>query len=241
MAGPRDDMVLIPRLEDVGKPSAFTRAREEQHAERYGKGRRGHLRRIAQIKAARVARRRMARRRGARVRARKTGGSGMSYSAAARMVNPAGLAIGAVLLVGGVTARLATGRSFGNMGANLNKALLGDLDERARADAFVRKGFQSDDMLMRAVGQTPGTADQVHSIFKDLRDMKQKHLEGVSMFMEDAHFDADDPFSMLIDAVADEIRPAMSEVLQEAAQAIGALRLFVSARWLVEGIRGMFR
>jgi len=205
----RDDMVLIPRV-DEGKSSSFVRAREERQLSKFGKGRRGHLRRLAKIKAARVARKKLARRRGMRVAAARGGVGVGTAGKAARVMNPVGLGIMAAVVVGGIATRLSTGRSFANLGAGMNKALLGNLDERARADNSVRGQMQSDNDLMRAAGQS-GVTDQMASIFKDMRDLKQKELEGASLINEDAHFQSAGTTELLIDAGADELKKLFTD------------------------------
>ena len=133
----RDDMLMIPRLEE-GQSASFVRAREERQLAKFGKGRRGTLRRIAKIKAARVAKSKLARGRGRRLHAAR-GGMGLGTAArVGRVMNPVGLAVVSAVVIGGIATRLSTGKSFANVGAGLNKAILGDLDERARADAQTR-------------------------------------------------------------------------------------------------------
>lgn len=185
----RDDMVIRVRLEDQ-RAAAPVRAREERRLATL-KNRRGKLRRLAQARAAqKLAKRRTAARIGARRVAVARGGTSMVGRAAgmaarggmvAARATPVGLIITAVVVAVAVTARLASGRSFENMGQQLNNMFLGDMDEEARAAMQTRQRLGSDPDIARIIGQEGRVNSQVAAVFTDLEKLRKRELDGATL------------------------------------------------------------
>jgi len=196
----RDDMVIRPRLDGGDRAAAPVRAREERRLYRGKK--KGRL--FGRMVKARMGRK-AARRAGGALKARRAAklarasraaaGAGRGAAAAAARggaraaaSNPIGWIVAAVVVVGAVAGRLISGRSFENMGANINKVLLGDLDEQARAASDTRQRFAGDSQLAEIVGKEGRVNSQVSSIFTDLKNMRERELRGASLFREDKAF-----------------------------------------------------
>lgn len=81
----------------------------------------------------------------------------------ARFLNPATIAIAAVVVAGLVVTRLATGRSFENMGENLKQVVLGPMTAEAAASTRAREELLGNDGLMAMV--SPGSSAMDQSAF----------------------------------------------------------------------------
>ena len=204
----RDDIVLRPDLTEL-RQTPRSRAREERRMARAGR-RRGPLARLARRAAVSQGIRRATARRRKLARARRVGvgraamGLGRTaasmggHAARAAGAGPVGLIVAAVVLAAVITTRLATGRSFENMGEQVNKLLLGDLDEEARATMDTRHRLQGDDNLTRFIGQQGTISNQVASVFEDLKKHRKRELDGRALFREDMHFQTNGLSDMLI-------------------------------------------
>ena len=197
----RDDIIIRPRLGDVNS-SAVTRAREERRIAGRGRGKRGLVARLLRRKAAaKFARRQAGKfgRRSATVRAGSAALRGGSKAGGARaLANPAGAIVAALVVAGVVAVRIGTGTSFEGMGAKLNKMLLGDMDEQARATMDVRKRLSGDSHLARITAQEGGVNSQILSIAEDMRDIRKRELDGSSTFLENEEFQANTTLDILI-------------------------------------------
>lgn len=199
----RDDMVLVPTIEEVGVAAARVQAREDRILERMA-GRKGAIRRLAKIHALRRARRKIQLIRAARTARGASGTLGAARNARF-LANPVGLIVGALIVVGGVAGRLAAGRSFENIGANINNAILGALDEEARATIDTRSRFSSDPHLARIAG-IEGVTPQMRSIFADLKRIREDELKGDAVFNESHDFDVQSRLDLLILKITEKVR-----------------------------------
>ena len=206
MSQSRDDMVMTPSLGQQFAPTARTKAREDRRTAFLNKrhGLRDKLlkaRAAAKLRrahTARMSKRTAVLRRGGRGGAAAirglSGGGGLRAAAA----SPIGAIVAAVVVAGFVAIRLGTGRSFENMGAQMNKMLIGDLDEQARAAIDTRKTLGGDKHIARIIAQEGAVNSQVKSIAEDLKAIRLRELMGASEFLEDKHFQADNTLDILI-------------------------------------------
>ncbi len=198
-----DDMVFTPSIGRQRVAAAPVEARE-RNVVRRARGRKGVLRRLVQARAARrVTRRRRARGVMRRTRVARNGVAAMRSAGAARggaraLANPIGALVAAFVVAGAVALRLATGRSFENMGEQVNSMLLGDLDDDARAANATREQFTSDRDLLRIAGQAGRVNAQVASIADDVRRMNAREQRGAALFREDTEFQSNNVFDILI-------------------------------------------
>lgn len=188
----RDDMVFIPSLGPPHQPTAQVRARQERKLAGTKK-RRGVL---AKLRAARTMKRRKTRTRRKKsgnrmVNVARGGASSLARGAAARIggraiATPIGAVLGALLVAGIVTLRLATGKPLEGTGAMINRMVLGDMDDEARAKMAVRQRFQGDDDLarIRAADGDAGANVQLTSVADDLVKMETRNQVGASLIRE---------------------------------------------------------
>jgi len=205
----RDDMVLIPRFDTQYSGSAQHQAREERRTAALGK-KRSVLRRIAKARAARKLRRARTARSGRRAVSAAKGARGAMKAASAvgrqvaggagraAVANPIGAIVAAVVVAAVVAIRLGTGRSMENMGAQVNKMLLGDSDEEARSYMDTRKRFSGDRHIVRMIAQDGANNSQLKSIFDDIREAREEELKGASKFLEDDMFQVNSTLDILI-------------------------------------------
>lgn len=146
-----------------------------------------------------------------RSKALRKGGFGMATRAAgfvgkraatAAVANPIGIAVGALVagavIAGAVTLRLASGRSFENMGEQVNKMLLGDLDDEGRARMTTRRYLQGDSDLARINAASGGENAQIQKLSQDLFELNKREEKGASLVREDERFQSNGVFDMLI-------------------------------------------
>lgn len=100
------------------------------------------------------------------------------------MANPAGAALMALLVAGVVTLRLGTGKPLEGVGAEINKLLLGDLDEEARAKTAVRSHWSGDPNTARIMGQEGAVNAQISKVSKDLFAFARREEIGKSALFE---------------------------------------------------------
>lgn len=187
----RDDMVFRPSLGTKHGTDAVARARTERKlAEKLGK--RGP---VAKFLRARIARASMriasAAAGGARIGAAARGGA--PVPGVLGKVGTAGVA--ALLVAGVVTLRLASGQPLEGTGAYLNKLILGDLDDEARAKMTTRRQFESDADLTRIAGNT-GVNSQLVSVAADLQRLNLR--DEIAKSAIEAAFPVDNLLDMLI-------------------------------------------
>lgn len=201
----RDDMVIVPRL---GKLNAGASAPTEARTERRMAGSRkrgGIWHRLAKAKAAARLRRGRAARASRRVVASRRGASAVRAGAGAsrvagagRFANPIGMIVAATVIATMVALRLVTGRSFENMGAQVSKVLLGDMNEEARAKMDIRNRFTGDKDILRIVESEGFVNAELFSIYEDLRKIRYIELRGADTIREDKRFQVNGTFDILI-------------------------------------------
>jgi len=198
----RDDMVFTPDLGPQHRAAAPTRAREERRIAAAQK--RGGV--LSKINTARSIRRRRAYSRRAKAGAKKVtlarrGAAGLARGAsrlATRAVGgtPVGIAATVLILGALVAVRLATGRPFEGIGESMNRVLLGDLDDQARAKMETRHQLGGDKHIARMSGQSGVIGAQVTELAKDLNKLHLQHEIGSSLLRE--RFPVNNVFDMLI-------------------------------------------
>lgn len=205
----RDDMIFRPTLGPQQKPTARARAREDRRLDRANrKG--GVLRRLRLL---RQMRRRQMRLRSAASGQRATqiarlgraglarGASGLAGKAVQKggqmlARHPVG-AIALALIAGGIVAlRLGSGKTFEQMGDEMNNMILGDMDEAARAKMSVRHRFQADPLMARIRSQSGKQNMQMNRIAQDLFRVEKQYEDGKALI--EREFGVNNTFDMLI-------------------------------------------
>ena len=113
-------------------------------------------------------------------------------------MNPIGLAVTALVVSGAVIARLASGRSFENMGENLSHMLLGDEPEKARASMDARQHIAGNENLARIAGQEGAATAQMKSIYDDIAKLRENEYKGASALRRAAGMQANGTMDILI-------------------------------------------
>lgn len=111
---------------------------------------------------------------------------GVVARAGSRVVGtPVGAAVAALIVAGVAALRLASGQPLEGTGEAVNRMLLGDMDDEARARMHVGERFGSDAELSRVAAQTGGLANsQINTLAGDLVKFEKRKEEGASMFRE---------------------------------------------------------
>lgn len=197
----RDDMVFAPGIGEQHAPTARNRARIQRRAS--GARAKGIMRRL---RLARRARRlkplTRAKASGRKVTAMaRRGASAMARGTASRlgaraMATPVGAAIGAVLVAAVTTLRIASGKPLEGTGEMVNRMVLGDMDEEARARMTTRHRFQDDADLTRIRAQTGADNSQLQRLSEDLYNINKRDEDGASLLREE--FPTNNVIDMLI-------------------------------------------
>lgn len=186
-----DDMTIRPRLGRRHGQKVPSRAREMRRV-------RGAVRRrgvLPTLVRARVARR-------AITTASKSSIVGRASSGLTRLIG--GATVG-IVVAGAVALRLISGRSFENLGAELNEILLGDLDDKARVARSVRQKLATPDVL-RAIGQRGAVGAQLRSVGRDLKALELQKQRGLAAFERDKFFQVNGVLDILIIRLRNKIR-----------------------------------
>jgi hypothetical protein len=186
----RDDMVIRPSIEEEAKAATPTQARERRHA-RFGKKKGRLFRKLALA-------------RGARRLARSVGVSrgAMAAGTVGRLVSLGAVGVAAAAAV---AARLVSGRSFGGMGAVINRTVLGDADERALARQLATQQLLANPLVTRVVG-TQGMTSQIYRLHEIFTREHLKTVRGTSRILEHEAFDVDAKLDMLILNMRDKVK-----------------------------------
>lgn len=210
----RDDMVIRPTLDEAPGASVSLRAQEERLVDQLQKGKLARrLRAAAQASAKRrlAARAARARRMSTVARAGSAAVRGAG-SAAARGIGrlgaraagtPVGLIAAAVIVAGVVTLRLASGQPLEGTGEAVNRMILGDTDDEARAKMATRAQFGGDSDIARIVGQEGKVNSQVRSIAEDIQRINFRDEKGASLLRE--AFPSNNALDMLILRARDKL------------------------------------
>jgi hypothetical protein len=193
----RDEMVIRPTMGPDQQASARVEARDQRRLD-HARGRDGLLRRLRALRLRRLRQKRLRTMRAEQRRTdvakggraalrggvRAVGGAasrGLTRAAGSALRNPYVLAAAAIAAVVVVGIRLGTGKSFEQMGSELNAMLLGNADDEARARMTVRHRFQSDEILTRIRSQSGQTNAQMNRIAQDLFRVEKQYEEGKSL------------------------------------------------------------
>ncbi len=125
--------------------------------------------------------------------------------------NPVGAIVAAVIVAGVVALRLGTGQPLEGTGEAVNRMILGDADDKARASMAVRQRYSDDPVLSRILAQKG--LDANNGLPADLAKMSagdvQIELEkerGASLFRE--HLGVNNTLDMLILRAAEKLKQA---------------------------------
>lgn len=203
----RDDMVFRPSLGPQARPTAPVRAREDRRIAESVEGRGGRVSVAARLVALRAARRlarrqHVARSGSRRLAAARTGGAGL------RGIRLLGGVVTAFVVAGVVALRIASGQPLEGIGAQVNRMLLGDLDDHARAKLATRRQLQADPDLARIVGQQGEVTPQIAALGRDLYELNLRDEKAKSLFAE--AFPANNVVDMLILRGAEALKRAWS-------------------------------
>jgi hypothetical protein len=186
----RDDMIMRPTIGPIAQPTAAVRARADRQVDANRDQRSGLIQRMARLRRQRSMVR--AARGRARMRRAAQAGTGIARTAktasmfgrAASLGNPVSAGLTALLVAGLVALRLGTGRPLEGIGAEINKVILGDLDEEARAKTSVRTQLQGDSNIARIMGQENVVNAQITKVSKDLYDVARREEIGRTALFE---------------------------------------------------------
>ncbi len=113
-----------------------------------------------------------------------------------RSLKPAGAALTLLAIAAIVTIRVATGRPFEGLSADLNELVLGDVDDEVRASIIVRDQLASNPDLLALVGQRDSMGAQVRRIFADRKRIELLRQRGKSAIIRE--FPVNKKLDMLI-------------------------------------------
>lgn len=209
----RDDIVIVPRIQGVDARNALQPKLEKEiaRAARFEQKSPPNLRRaliarkLARLRGQAAKRRAtFSARAGAPIRS--TGQLGRAAAAGGR------LAVGGLLLAGivGVAAfvRLASGRSFENLGAELRKTLLGDLGTEAIANSEARASITSDPTLLQIIGRDGAVNDSIAEVFRFRQRQAFQRQRGRELFEESIDFQSNGLADILIVRAGEKILSA---------------------------------
>ena len=163
------------------------------------KRRKGLFHQMARAHAARkVVRLRRAKAGGRTLQAAR-GGSLLGRAAgAARSATPVGALIAAGVVAAAVATRLATGRSFENLGEQVNQILLGDMDDEARASAAASRHITGDRDLARIIGIEGRVNSQIARLHKDMKALHLRDEVGATAIRQNEGMSHNGMLDMLI-------------------------------------------
>ena len=216
----RDSMIFVPSLQAEGPApgSAPVKAREERQAAHH-RAKRGLMTRIARRK---MAKRLLAKRaaRGIRPRMGTPGGSMMARGARF-LASPPGLVVAATAAIGAYALRRATGRSFSNMGAELEKTLLQDQGVKARARLDASRFLQGNREVAHLAGVVGGVTDGMKQVAEVITRQRERAYGGIQTMNVDKALQTDTMLDVIIkridaamggDMAADERSAQMKEI-----------------------------
>lgn len=200
----RDDMVFRPSAKlSRGTGAASGRIRQQRELDRITRHKRGRIARLARLRAARKAR---AGRRVARMAERRATSSLVSRGAKRLLLSPPGWIIAGLLVAAAVVLRLATGRSYENMGAKLNDIIFGDLDDQARANMAGRQAVTSNNLLMELHGKDAATSKHVQELIRYHAKRAKQSQDAMRVLMEDKDLQVNGFLDLLVIKIADEVK-----------------------------------
>lgn len=198
-------MVFAPDIGRQRLPTARVRAVEERRMVQ-AKGRGGVVRKLRQLRRLRRAAKLRSSAPGGRLaRFGRAGGAarGAGRAAGRAIGTPIGLVVAAIIAVGAVAVRLGTGRPVEGLGADLNKAILGDADDKARARNTARETLKGDPDIARIVARDDGLNRQVKALLEEETRNNLLHERGASNIREE--LPVNNLFDMLVLRARDAI------------------------------------
>lgn len=202
----RDDIVIRPNLGPLRphEHSPRDRAKQARRLDQAIRRKDGVITRLlrarSKLGAARVAG--TLGRRAAAGFAERAGGR----FAGRAVFSPVGAVVAAVAVGVVVAARLASGRTFENMGQEVNNLLLGDLDENARASMQARTSLEGRDDVMQMLARGDRVQGQLRTVFDGLRRVKKKELDGRTLFLSDPDFQVNGKIDQVIERAAEQFK-----------------------------------
>lgn len=184
-----DDMVIRPSIGQQSLPVAPVRARMEREMAKAASPR-SRISRIAQVAAQQKMLRRAAIARSSRIAvAAARGVGGVAESAVARAgsrlaANPIGMILAGVAIAGVAALRLIGGKPLEGTGEQINRMVLGDMDDEARARMTVGQQITSNDMLLQIMGRQGKVNSQIKSIRDDMVALETQQEVGASRLRE---------------------------------------------------------
>jgi hypothetical protein len=229
VSSPSDDMVLRPKV-DAGHNNVRERASQERLRDHHDKRRRSYLQSL-------------------RNRLRILSRVRQSSSLAGRAVRPPGgmrvpaaaRAAGSTILAGAVVAtvvgvRIGTGRSFENMGANIQDYVFGGMSADAVAAAEAREFITSNPYLARSLRDNP---DQVLGIYEGMRALAHDRAAGRQAAMADRRFQSNSEIDMIVLRVAQSVVRSVVEYAEQ--WDLGEVGKQLRLMYTVATIGGVFR
>lgn len=194
----REDIQFIPNLGRLRDPTALGQKAEAKQLAQLEKRTGGMMdmltKRVRVMKGIKRMRRHRQMTRGVRM-ARM--GSGLRV-AAGRMAarTPWGLVAAAVAAVVTVGIKVKYGKTFGQLGAELNRLTLGDADDAARASSMTRQQVMNNPYV-RLETAASGSTEYANQMFTNLYPDNLQREKGRSLFEEE--FGVSNTWDMLID------------------------------------------
>ncbi len=192
----RDDMVMRLGVKSPSQTPARDRAKQERIIR--GAQRRGGLvHRLARAKASRTL-----------IRAAQpasTARMAVARGGARAAGAVAGVVVGTLVVAAVVATRLLSGRSFENIGQQINNVLLGDLDEEALATRDSREALQGDEHLLRIAGKEGKVNSQIAQIHQDQVAINKRDRVGRTLFESATDFQSNNILDMVILRVKDAL------------------------------------
>lgn len=202
----RDDLVLRPSIGGDLAATASRRAGDAGKMDRAG-GLIARVRERSMLRRSLATSVRAAAARGA-VSVARFGVRGAASAAARGVASAPGLIL-AALVVGGITAiRLGTGQPLEGLGSEINRIVLGDADDEARARMATREQLTGDSQIARIVGQEGQVNQQIRRVFDDLYGLNRRNEIGASLLRE--AFPVNSALDLMILAAAEALRAAFN-------------------------------
>lgn len=196
MGGRRDDMVFRPVL-TINDPQSIRQQTIRERRRIAGAWKKGGVfHRIARWRLARrvLRKRRMAFRNAVDPK------TGQRFQIARRIAgySPVAVGVAAIVAISIGLGRLLTGRSFENMGQQINNVLLGDYDDNARADMAARRHIESNPSLLRIIAHDGKPNAQIEKLFNSAKKLALADEKGRSHFASDKEMQDNGVFDMLV-------------------------------------------
>ena len=233
MAGRRDDIVMRPRLDRSQNPTnSKGRTKEARQLQLMEQGQRSLRNRLLVARAARRIQKRRIQAARARKLARLGAKARRGFSVAGRGVGravsrtPWGLVIAGLAVAGAVVTKIATGRSFEQLGQDLRQRLYGDLDLEAQAASNARRQVTSNNMLMRQLARD-GRTGLAKEAFEFIRREELRRLRGRRVL--ERAFTVNSTADNFIETRVAAVRRAILRAFGEDSEVVDAARRFKTA------------